>query len=388
VWVDEVDELTGKITNKSRVKYINGFTTDSNRVVYHVDDDTKVVSSVDTLLNMSEIEVGTQLKTVNITNLPDQAEFFTSSLSETENGLTFGTTTVQQLKSQTYDGLFLNIQLEDGTSWSDVPGTNIYVEHSGSNVTSFKRANTLTVGDKILSLANNDNTISSIEITGITVTYENKTIYEVDVEESDLFLTSIGDENSVLKLMIQHNPCYSCNSWNPCGSWGCQSYCPACDVCFIGGTKITTETGYKNIEDIEVGDIVMSYLEGSEILIPRTVIGLLNVEYNGGLVIINGIKTNATVGHPFAVKNEDGELKWASYDNTIDVDYINEGIIVNNLTDEKYSINLNGEWIKIKTIDLEQFKGTVYNIGVEGTHNYFANNILVHNVDKKVAPIF
>jgi hypothetical protein len=386
VWSDEVDQLTGKITNKSRVKYINGFTTDSNKVVYHVDDDTKIVSSTDTLLNMNQIEVGTELKTVNISNLPDQAEFFTSSLSETENNLTFGTTTVQQLKSQTYDGLFLNIELEDGTSWSDVPGSNMYVEHSGSNVTSFKRVNMLNVGDKILSLSNNNNTLSPIEITNITVTYENKTIYEVDVEESDLFLTSIGDENSVLKLMIQHNPCYSCNSWNPCGSWGCQSYCPTCGPsCFIGGTKITTENGIKNIEDIIVGDIVMSYLEDSEVLIPRTVNGTFNEDYVGGLVIINGIKTNATIGHPFAVKNEIGELKWAAYNKNIDLHYINEGIVVNNLVDEKYSINLNGSWVKIETIELEPFEGTVYNIGVEDTHNYFANNILVHNVDKKIA---
>jgi hypothetical protein len=389
VWQDEVDGLTGKITNKSRVKYINGFTTSDNQMIYHVDDDTKVVSSTDTLLNMSQIEVGTGLKTVNFSNLAktDRPEFFTSSLTETENNLTFGTTTVQELKSQTYDGLFLNIQLEDGTSWSDVPGSNLYVEHSGSNVTSFKRVNMLNVGDKILTLANNDNTLSTIEITDITVTYENKTIYEVDVEESDLFLTSIGDENSVLKLMIQHNPCYSCGySWAPCGSWACQSYCPSCDMCFIGGTKITTETGYKNIEDIEVGDIVMSYLEGSEILIPRTVIGLLNIEYNGGLVIINGIKTNATIGHPFAVKNNEGELKWAAFDKTIDQHYLNEGIVVNNLSDEEYSIYLNGSWVKIETVNLESFEGTVYNIGVEDTHNYFANDILVHNVDKKIAP--
>lgn len=387
VWGDEVDGLTGKITNKSRVKYINGFTTSDNQIIYHVDDDTKIVSSIDTLLDMSQIEIGTGLKTVNISNLPDLAEFFTSSLSETESNLTFGTTTVQQLKSQTYDGLFLNIQLEDGTSWSDVPSSNLYVEHSGSNVTSFKRVNMLNVGDKILTLANNVNTISTIEITNITVTYENKTIYEVDVEESDLFLTSIGDENSVLKLMIQHNPCYSCGySWSPCGSWGCQSYCPTCDMCFIGETKITTETGYKNIEDIKVGDIVMSYLEDGEVLIPRTVNGLFESDYLGGLVIINSIKTNATIGHPFAVKNELGELKWASYDNNIDVKYINEGIVINNLTDEKYSINLNGEWIEIKTIEIEPFKGKVYNIGVEGTHNYFANDILVHNVDKKVNP--
>jgi len=388
VWEDEIDELTGKITNKSRVKYINGFTTDSNQIIYHVDDETKVVSATDTLLDMNQIEVGTELKTVSISNLPDQSESFTSSISETESHLTFGTTTVQQLKSQTYDGLFLNIELEDGTSWSDVPGSNIYIEQSGSNVTTFKRVNMLNVGDKILSMSNNVNTLTPIEITNITVTYENKTIYEVDVEESDLFLTSIGDENSVLKLMIQHNPCNECGySWSPCGSWGCQTYCSYCaSSCFIGGTKITTETGYKNIEDIEVGDIVMSYLEGSEMLIPRTVTGLLNVEYNGGLVIINGVKTNATIGHPFAVKNNEGEFKWAAFDKTIDQHYFNENIVVNNLSDEEYSILLNGSWVKIETISLEPFEGMVYNIGVEDTHNYFANNILVHNVDKKINP--
>lgn len=385
VWVDEVNELTGKITNKSRVKYINGFTTDSNQIVYHVDDDTKIVSSTDTLLNMGQIEVGTELKTVNISNMIEQPEFFTSSVSETESNLTFGVTTVNQLKSQTYDGLFLNIQLEDGTSWSDVPASNLYVEHSGSNVTSFKRVGMLSVGDKILTISNNDSTISPIEITNITVTYESKTIYEVDVEESDLFLTSVGDENSVLKLMIQHNPCYSCYSWQPCGNnWGCSSYCPNCQqACFIGETKITTETGYKNIEDIEIGDIIISYLEESDVMIPRTVTGLFDADYLGGLVIINGIKTNATVGHPFAVKNELGELKWAAYDKNIDLGYFDEGIVVNNLTDEKYSINLNGEWVEIKTIEIEPFKGKVYNISVQETHNYIANDILVHNVNKK-----
>ena len=87
------------------------------------------------------------------------------------------------------------------------------------------------------------------------------------------------------------------------------------------------------------------------------------------------------------MKNELGELKWAAYDKNIDLGFIDEGIVVNNLTDEKYSFNLNGEWIEIKTIEIEPFKGKVYNISVEETHNYLANDILVHNIEKKVAPI-
>jgi intein/homing endonuclease len=56
------------------------------------------------------------------------------------------------------------------------------------------------------------------------------------------------------------------------------------------------------------------------------------------------------------------------------------------LLEDEYSINLNGEWVKIDNIELEPYNGKVYNISVEDTHNYIANNILVHNVDKKFAP--
>lgn len=37
---------------------------------------------------------------------------------------------------------------------------------------------------------------------------------------------------------------------------------------------------------------------------------------------------------------------------------------------------------KIKKITRENFKGTVYNIGTLPNHNYFADNILVHNCYK------
>ena len=101
-------------------------------------------------------------------------------------------------------------------------------------------------------------------------------------------------------------------------------------------------------------------------------------------MIINGIKTMATIGHPFAVKDKDGILKWAAYDKEMDSTYFDDGVIVFNLLDDEYDINLNGEWVKITNIELEPYTGKVYNISVEDTHNYVANNILVHNVQKKL----
>jgi intein/homing endonuclease len=202
------------------------------------------------------------------------------------------------------------------------------------------------------------------------------------VEESDLFLTSIGDDNSVLKLAIQHNPCYACYGWN-CGAWSCSTYCPGCG-CFAEGTEIVTPSGIKKIEDFKENDYVKSLDTQNNEFVNKKSYKLSSFDYNGSLVIINGIRTMATIGHPFAVKDNEGNLKWAAYDKEEDKTYFDDGLVVFNLLDEEFSINLNGEWVKIENVELEPYDGKVYNISVEDTHNYIANNILVHNVEKKI----
>jgi len=391
VWEDEIEDInTGLLTNKTRVKYINGNVTDNNKVVYHVDQDTKIVDSNGNLISIGDISVGTTLKSITINGLENNppAQFF-STLDNLSTNLNFVDTSVVEMKSQQYEGLFIKITLEDGTVWSDIHKTNLYVELSGTTDTVFRRVNMLRVGDKILSVNKITNEVTSIAITNLEVTYESKTIYEIDVEESDLFLTSIGDDNSVLKLAIQHNPCYSCG-WSGCNnSWGCQSYCPSCSGggggCFAEGTKILTPNGVKKIEDIDENDYVKSLDTENNEFINKRSFKLSEFDYDGPLVIINGIKTMATIGHPFAVKDKDGILKWASYDKEMDSTYFDDGVIVFNLLDDEYDINLNGEWVKITNIELEPYTGKVYNISVEDTHNYVANNILVHNVQKKQA---
>lgn len=388
VWEDEIEDVnTGLLTNKTRVKYINGSVSDNNNVIYHVDQDTKIVDSNGNLISIGDISVGTTLKSITINGLDNNppAQFF-STLDNLSTNLNFVDTSVVEMKSQQYEGLFIKITLEDGTVWSDIHKTNLYVELSGTTDTVFRRVNMLSIGDKILSVNKVTNEVTSIAITNLEVTYESKTIYEIDVEDSDLFLTSIGDDNSVLKLAIQHNPCYSCG-WSGCNnSWGCQNYCPSCSGggCFAEGTEILTPNGVKKIEDIDENDYVKSLDTENNEFINKKSFKLSEFDYDGPLVIINGIKTMATIGHPFAVKDKDGILKWAAYDKEMDSTYFDDGVIVFNLLDDEYDINLNGEWVKITNIELEPYTGKVYNISVEDTHNYVANNILVHNVQKKL----
>lgn len=385
VWGDEItDEITGKLSNKTRVKYINGYVTDVNDIVYHVDNDTKILDSDDVIISINDISVGTNLKSVVIDGLNKDVDLsvFTSTIEDTQTNLQFVDTSVVEMKSQTYDGLFVKITLADGTSWSDVPGTNLYIQLSGTTNTAFRRVNMLRVGDKILTLNKVTNEISSVEITNLEVTFENKTIYELDVEESDLFLTSVGDENSVLKLAIQHNPCYGC-SWTYCGSWACQSYCPSCAGCFAEGTLIKTPSGFKKIEEFEDNDYVLSMDFDKNEMVNKKSFKLVSFDYDGPLVIINGHNTRSTVGHPFAVRDKNGVTKWAAYNKHIDATFFDEGVEVFDLTDDEYEIYLKGEWVKIEKIDLEHYVGKVYNIAVEETHNYVANDVLVHNIVKK-----
>jgi intein/homing endonuclease len=385
VWEDEIEEVsTGLVNNKTRVKYINGRVSDNNEVIYHVDQDTKIVDSNGNLISIDDINVGTTLKSITINGLDGEippSQFF-STVNHLSTNINFVDTNVVEMKSQPYEGLFIKITLEDGTVWSDIHKTNLYVELSGTTDTVFRRVNMLSVGDKILSVNKVTNEVIAIPITNLEVTYESKTIYEIDVEESDLFLTSIGDDNSVLKLAIQHNPCYACYGWN-CGNWSCSGYCPGCG-CFAEGTEIVTPSGIKKIEDFKENDYVKSLDIQNNELVNKKSYKLSSFDYNGSLVIINGIRTMATIGHPFAVKDNEGNLKWAAYDKEEDKTYFDDGLVVFNLLDEEFSINLNGEWVKIENVELEPYDGKVYNISVEDTHNYIANNILVHNVEKKI----
>ena len=145
---------------------------------------------------------------------------------------------------------------------------------------------------------------------------------------------------------------------------------------------ITTVDGEKEIKDIEIGDLVQSFDILTSELVTKAVKGLWKSDYDNKLVIINGVHTKATVGHPFAIKDFEGNIKWAAVDPTADKEYHETDFVIEKLEIGKYFINLMGTWVLIESIEFEDFKGIVYNITVEDTHNYLAEGILVHNTKK------
>jgi hypothetical protein len=145
--------------------------------------------------------------------------------------------------------------------------------------------------------------------------------------------------------------------------------CKLLKACFPAGTPIAAKGEYKNIEDIEVGDLVWSWdaLTGDIGLKP--VIATMENEANTLIKITSGSETiHATPEHPFWVgESIDGVWKNAE-DLTLD--------------DELWLLDKRNK--SIFSLDLEPQSKTVkvYNLEVADWHNYFVGMwmMLVHNL--------
>ena len=385
IWEDELEDNSTALTNKSRVKWISKVTTDVQNNIYHIDQSTKLVTPTGQYISIDEVEQGTVVKSAQFSNFPTGSNVdvfgFSSSFAEMQDSLTVNTATVVGFQSSSLETVYLNITLEDGTNWDDSARSTFYTEVSGSSVTRFKSLGQVELGDKVILLDVATNELVKKEITSLDPVYDVKVVYEVDVEEQDIFLSVLDEATNI--ALVQHNPCW-CNGYN-CGWYSCYNSCWTCQsACFIGEAMVTTADGQKEIKDIQIGDVVQSFDLQKNDVVTKTVKGLWKTDYDDKLVIINGIRTKATVGHPFAIKDFEGNIRWAAANPEVDKDFHGD-LIIEKLTTGEYFINLLGDWVLVETLEFEDFKGIVYNITVEDTHNYIAEGILVHNViEKKV----
>jgi hypothetical protein len=149
--------------------------------------------------------------------------------------------------------------------------------------------------------------------------------------------------------------------------------------CFIAGTQILMRNdATKNIEDIDVGDIVKSWNEITNKVENSKVVKLIQPVHDDMLVIrfSNDVVNENTFDHPYYVKDKG----WCSYSPT--------------LTKERYDIN--SELLEVGDIcyfnnsdELEEVEisfikenwGEVqtYIFELDNNYTFFANGILVHN---------
>lgn len=141
-------------------------------------------------------------------------------------------------------------------------------------------------------------------------------------------------------------------------------------TCFQAGTKIIIKNGYKNIEDIEVGDLVLSYNTESKHNEYKKVTKIIiheNTEDELYTLFMNDYSLNVTGSHRFYIND-----KW------IEARYLkaNDKLLLSN-----------GDILNITNINHIKYTDNYYNIEVEDNHNYYVSEkeILVHNAKMKIA---
>lgn len=135
--------------------------------------------------------------------------------------------------------------------------------------------------------------------------------------------------------------------------------------CFIAGTKVKTEDGYKNIEEVEVGDKVLAYDEETGKQAYKEVIRLFRGKTDEWYhVFVEGEEIVCTGGHRFYVEGK--------------------GFVeAKDLTEEDKLTLSDGSQVKIEKIEKEELAKaeTKYNFEVKDFHTYYVteNDVLVHN---------
>lgn len=168
--------------------------------------------------------------------------------------------------------------------------------------------------------------------------------------------------------------------------------------CFKAGALITTDKGYKNIEDIRIGDMVLTHKNRF-----REVIKLM-VSISSNLYKLNicgSSKTEVTGDHPYYVRRMnrvwDSDLRtnhrifsepdWKTVSELTKGDYI--GFPIYNLSENPYNLTKEDDndavmidnhlWLPFRNKTLLDTVALVYNFEVAEDNSYVANNCIVHN---------
>jgi len=150
---------------------------------------------------------------------------------------------------------------------------------------------------------------------------------------------------------------------------GCLFGCGGGSCCFLAGTMVLTPDGERDISEIEPGDMVLSYDFIFGDVVEALVLKKLAREGQewGTLRVSDRIDLKLTPDHPIFSANHDGvmfdAMEFKAGDSVYEINGEKDGVITSPVS----SYQASGE------------TAPVYNLTIEGHHNFFANGVLVHN---------
>jgi hypothetical protein len=224
----------------------------------------------------------------------------------------------------------------------------VLIYDSSADAVKYDYLSNITTDDQLFDSNGDKVSISSLDIE-ITEDSADAQVYQFNLEDTDVYINS-GSE------IIFHNA-----------------------PCFIAGTKVLTETGEYAIEDIKVGDKVLTVNHEEDKSELKNVIQTMVtdkkevVEYT----LENGETLTGTPDHPIYVIDKG----YSSLDPEASMK--DSGIEASQIEVGDKLLHFDGYEVPITKIERLDDLVTVYNLSnVEGNHNFYANGFLVHNRQK------
>ena len=151
---------------------------------------------------------------------------------------------------------------------------------------------------------------------------------------------------------------------------------PQC--CFDAGSQVLMADGTtKNIEDIVIGDVVMSLNEDTGEFIPQVVSATIVKHNSDDLVYVNlsnGVQIGMRAYHPLLTVDGWKSLRPTLAETTTDVGIVELLEVGNTLVGYDGNVTI----VSIETRpDVENYD--TYNLSIDGYHNYIVNGVVVHN---------
>ena len=192
------------------------------------------------------------------------------------------------------------------------------------------------------------------------------------VTSNELFITS-DSGFSLVELDVEDTDTYIIAGTTPINSFITHNA-----PCFVAGTKITLADGsLKNIEDVQAGEVVATFDLRSGTVVHNVVNAVFSKKAYGIVKyrFSNGEILECTFDHPLYVEDKG----WSSFNYELSNEMYS--------LEQKVSPIVVGDKVKLATglseiLEIQTYSEEVlvYNLqDIEGNHNYFANNVLVHN---------
>jgi hypothetical protein len=203
-----------------RPRYVSKVLNGTGDVSVRLDADatTKIVLNDNSIVTADNLNVNDQVKSIHFNDVISvlKSDNWSNSYSNFSQNYNITPSTVIEKDTFQYYGPIINLELDNGSTFSDVPHgiifkvVNVPVEDTIETNVVQTQYDELSIGDTLIVLNNETNTIETKVVQNILHSFEKLEAYRINVEESDFFFSMEETEIQPTYGILTHNYDYDC----------------------------------------------------------------------------------------------------------------------------------------------------------------------------------